>query len=169
MTGRLEGNNTETEVKVGVPLKHLSNFWRTLDMSLINCEVSLILTQFENCVITSKAIRDANTEVVAVNNPRNVAFKITDTKFYVPVVTLCSTEDDNKLKTGFKRTVKWNKYRPEMSNHTKTENLNYLIDPTLLFIISFGNKDDRKYFSKYYTTRLEIKDFNGLIDGKSFF
>ena len=56
-----------------------------------------------------------------------------------------------------------------MSNHTKTKNLNYLIDPTLLFIISFGNKDDRKYFSKYYTTRLEIKGFNGLIDGKSFF
>ena len=44
ITGRLEGNNTETEAKVGVPLKHLSNFWRTLDMSLINCEVSLILT-----------------------------------------------------------------------------------------------------------------------------
>ena len=56
-----------------------------------------------------------------------------------------------------------------MSNQTKTKNLSYLIDPKLLFIISFGNKDDRKYFSKYYTPSLEIKDFNGLIDGKSFF
>ena len=44
VTGRLEGNNAETEVKVGGPLKHLINFWRTLDMSLINCEVFLILT-----------------------------------------------------------------------------------------------------------------------------
>ena len=44
VTGKLEGNNTEKEVKIVVPLKHLSNFWRTLDMSLINCEINLILT-----------------------------------------------------------------------------------------------------------------------------
>ena len=51
---------------------------------------------------------------------------------YVPVVTL-STENDKKLleqlRTGFKRTIKWNKYRLEMTNQTKN-NLNYLIDPT---------------------------------------
>ena len=44
ITGKLEGNNTEKEAKIVVPLKHLSNFWRTLDMSLINCEINLILT-----------------------------------------------------------------------------------------------------------------------------
>ena len=81
-------------------LKYLSNVWKTLDMSLINCEVSLTLTWLENCVITSKATRDAdpgaNPEVVAVNNPTNTTFEIKDTKLYVPVVTL-SNEDDNKL------------------------------------------------------------------------
>ena len=62
----------------------------------------------------------------------NATFKITDTKLHVPVVTL-STEDDTnfleKLKLGFKRTTKWNKYRSEMTNQTKTNNVNYLIDP----------------------------------------
>ena len=95
---------------------------------------------------------------------------------YVPVVTL-STENDNKLleklKTGFKRTIKWNKYRSEMSNQTKTNNLNYLIGPTFnkfnrLFVLSFENEDDRASFSKYYTPNVEIKDFNVLIDDKSF-
>ena len=99
-----------------MPLKHLSNFWRKLDMPLINCEINLILTWSENCVLTSKATRDADPfadpAVAAINNPTNATFKITDTKFYVPVVTL-STEDDNnffeQLKSGFKRTIKWNK------------------------------------------------------------
>ena len=59
ITGKLEGNNTEKEVEIVVPLKHFSNFWRTLDMPLINCGINLILTQSENCVLTSKATRDA--------------------------------------------------------------------------------------------------------------
>ena len=59
ITGKLEGNNTEKEVEIVVPLKYLSNFWRTLNMPLINCEINLILTWFENCVLTSKATRDA--------------------------------------------------------------------------------------------------------------
>ena len=92
--------NTEKKVGIVVPLKRLSNFWKTLDMPLINCEVSLILTWFKNCVITSKVTRDAdpnaNPAVAAINNPTNAAFKITDTKLYVPVVTL-SAEDDNNV------------------------------------------------------------------------
>ena len=61
-----------------------------------------------------------------------------------------------------------------MTNQTKTNNLNYLIDPTFnkvnrLFVLSFENEEDRTYFSKYYTPKVEIKDFNVLIDGKSFF
>ena len=83
-----------------MPLKRLSNFWKTLDMPLINCEVSLILTWFKNFVITSKVTRDADTNanpaVAAINNPTNAAFKITDTKLSVPVVTL-SAEDDNNV------------------------------------------------------------------------
>ena len=96
---------------------------------------------------------------------------------YVPVVTL-SSENDNKLleqlTTGFKKTIKWNNYRSEMSNQTKNNNLNYLIDPTFtnvnrLFVLSFKNEDDRTSFSKYYVPKVEIKDFNVLIDGKLFF
>ena len=96
---------------------------------------------------------------------------------YVAVVTL-STENDNKLlgrlKTRFKRTIKWDKYRSEMFNKTKNNNLNYLIDPTFtkvnrLFVLSFENEDDRTSFSKYFTASVEIKDFNVLICGKGFF
>ena len=90
---------------------------------------------------------------------------------YVPVVTL-SAENDNQLleqlKTGFKRTIKWNKYRSEMSNQTKNNNLNYLINPTFtnvnrLFVLTFENEDDRTSFSKYYVPKVEIKDFFEII------
>ena len=99
---------------------------------------------------------------------------------YVPVVTL-STENDKKLleqlRTGFKRTIKWNKYRSEMTNQTKNNNLNYFIDPKFtkvnrLFVLSFENENDRASFSKYYVPNVQIKYFNVLnvlIDGKSFF
>ena len=156
ITGKLEGNNVEKDdVKIVVPLKYLSNFWRALDMALINCEVSLILTWSKNCVLTSKATTDddpdADPAVDKINNPTNATFKITDYKSYVSVVSL-SAENDNKLleqlKTGFKRTIKSNKYRSEMSNQAKNNNLNYLIDPTFtnmnrLFVLSFENENDR--------------------------
>ena len=158
ITGKLEGNNTEKEVEIVVPLKYLSNFWRTLNMPLINCEINLILTWSENCVLTSKATRDAvpaqggNPAVTRVNNPTNATFKITDTKLYVPVVTL-STKDDNnfleQLKSGFKRTIKWNKYRSEMTNQTKTNHLNNLIDPSftkIIFVLSFENERTEHLF-----------------------
>ena len=79
ITGKLEGDNVEKDdVKIFVPLKYLSNFWRTLDMSLINCEVSLALTWSRNCVLTSKATRDgdpdANPAVDEINNPTNATF-----------------------------------------------------------------------------------------------
>ena len=116
-------------------LKHLSNFWRSLDIPLINCEINLILTWSRNFVISSKGTRDADPDDdPAVNNPTNATFRITDTKIYVPVVTL-STDNDNKLfefKAGFKRTIKWNKYKSEMSNQAKTNNLNYLLDYLLI-------------------------------------
>ena len=96
---------------------------------------------------------------------------------HVPVVTLSLENDDKlleQLKTGFKRTVKWNKYRSEMSNQTKNNNLNYLIDPTFtnvnrLFVLTFENEDDRTSFSKFYVPMVELKGFNVLIDGKPFF
>ena len=60
-----------------VPLKYISNFWRTLEMSLINCEINLILTWSTNCVIV-------NTNVAN----QSVIFVINETKLYVPVLTL---------------------------------------------------------------------------------
>ena len=95
---------------------------------------------------------------------------------HVLVVTL-STQDDDKFKeqliSGIKGTIKWNKYRSEMTKQTKTNNLNYLIDPTFnkfnrLFVLSFENEDDRRSFSKYYTPKVEIKDFNVFINGNFF-
>ena len=155
-------------------------------MPLINCEINLILTWSEKCVladITTQAARDANPNAnppveakERIDAPTNATFQIKDTELYVAVVTL-STEDNNKfleqLKSGFKRTIKWKKYRPEMTNPTTTNNLNYLIDPTFikvnrLFVLSFKNEEDRASFSKYYTPKVEIKDFNVLVDGKVF-
>ena len=61
-----------------------------------------------------------------------------------------------------------------MNNQTKNNNSNYLIDPTFtkfnrLFVLSFANTNDITSFSKYYVPNIQIKDFNVLIDGKSFF
>ena len=108
-----DGNREEAEFSV--PLKYLSNFWKTLDMPLINCGVSLTLTGSKNCVITDERTQDsdpnANPPVLEIRAPTDATFTITNTKLYVPAVTL-STEDDNKLlellKTEFKRTIKWN-------------------------------------------------------------
>ena len=105
-----------------VPLKYLGNFWRNLEMLLINLEINIILTWPVNCVISNAAPNQEKT------------FAIPDTKLYVPVVTL-STQDNAKLlqqlKSGFKRTINWKQY------HSKTEPLNapnpyldFLIDPS---------------------------------------
>ena len=91
-------------------------------MPLINCEVELILTWFKNLVLIIKATIEANYGIDSVfwkiDNPQNAIFQIADTKLYVSVVTL-SKENDTKLleqlKTGFKRTIKWNKCRSQMT------------------------------------------------------
>ena len=98
-------NNNEKDVEIMVPLKYLSNFWRTREMPLINCEVNLILTSSSTCVIT--------------NSNGAGTFAITDTKLYVPVVTLSiqkNTKFLQQLKSGFKRVINWNKYlsKPEL-------------------------------------------------------
>ena len=88
----------------------------------MNCEVELILTWFKNNVLIDKLTRDAdynvNPIVYEIDNPEDAIFQITDTKLYVPVVSL-SKENDIKLleqlKSGFKRTIKWNKYRSQMT------------------------------------------------------
>ena len=132
-------NLTKNDIKIVVPLKYLSNFWRSLNITLINCEVELILNWFKNCVLISKATReadyDADPAVYEIDNPENATFRITDTKLYVPVVTLSKENDiklSEQLKLRFKRTIKWNKYRSQMTIQPQNSNLNYLIDPTFM-------------------------------------
>ena len=119
---------------------------------------------------------DADPEIVA---PSVVAFQIDGTKLYVPGVTL-SKENDTKLleqsKTGLKRTIKWNKYRSQMTVQPQNNNLNYLIDPIFanvnrLFVLPFARTnagDKRGSFSHYYVPNVRIRDFNVLIDGSLF-
>ena len=90
-------NKKKENVKIAVPLKYLSNFWRSLEMPLINCKVELSLKWYEECILS---------------NPGNAAtFTITDAKLYIPIVTL-KTEDNTKLSKlvneGFKRPIYWN-------------------------------------------------------------
>ena len=82
--GDTQTSGTKMGVKIAVPLKYLNNFWRSLEMPLINCKVELSLKRIENCVLTTAA------------NANNGTFQITDTKLYVPVITL-SAEDNVKL------------------------------------------------------------------------
>ena len=75
-------NLTKNDVKIVVPLNHLSNFWRHLDIPLINCEVELILTWFKKCVLIDKITRNANYGadpiVYEIDNPEDATFQIAD-------------------------------------------------------------------------------------------
>ena len=94
ITGKTPDDGNTKNVEITVPLKYLSNFWRILEMQLINSEVNLILTWSSTCVIT--------------NSTGSRRFAITDTKHFVPVVTLSKLLQ--QLKSGFKRTINLNKY-----------------------------------------------------------
>ena len=97
--GNTGNDGTKNGVKIAVPLKYLSNFWRSLEMPLINCKVELSLKWYERCLLTAAT---------------TATFKITDAKLYVPIVTL-SAEDNAKLSKllskGFKKPIYWNKYK----------------------------------------------------------
>ena len=116
-TNRENGRNTEQKntkakrnLEVVVPIKHLSNFWRSLDIPLINCEMFLTLPWSENCILTNivtqtaRAAEGDNPARPAINAPTNATFQVTDTKLYVPVVTL-STENDKKTLTTIKNKI----------------------------------------------------------------
>ena len=128
ITGKTANDGNTKEVEVSVPLKQLYNFWRTLGMPLINYKVSLTLTWSKNCFSTDMTTRAAGVQgnPPAIKAATDATFTKDDAKVYVPVVTL-STKDDNKslqrLKTEFKRTIKWNKYRSKMTNKAKSNNL----------------------------------------------
>ena len=119
ITGNTPADGYTKDVEISVPLKYPSTFWRTLEMPIINCEVELILTWSKNCVITKST------------GEGKIA--ITDTKLYVPVVTL-STHDNVKLlhqlKSGFKRKIIWNKSESSIKTFAQNRYLNHLIKPS---------------------------------------
>ena len=125
ITGKTAADNDDgniagrVDVEIMVPLNYLSNFWRTLQMPLINCEIVLILTWSRNSVIISTNVAD-----------QIPTFTITETNLYVPVITL-STQDNSKLvpqfKNAFKRTICWNAYLVKPELLAQNANLNHLI------------------------------------------
>ena len=160
------GNDGTKDVEIMVPLKYLSNFWRTLEMPFINCEVNLILTWSSNCVLIATDVQN-----------QAATFAITDTKLYVPVVTL-STQENTKffqqLKSGFKRVINWNKYLSKPELLAQNPNLNHLVEPSFqgvnrLFVLAFENDDDRISDDEYYLQTVQIKDCNIVINGENFF
>ena len=118
---KLLGNVTEVagdvagvrlNVKVVVPLKYLSNFFRSLEMPLINCKIKLNLTWKKECVLSTGA--------------SEAVFIINDTKLYVPVVTL--SKEDNKdfieqQNKGFQRSIYWNEYKTKEINEDADANV----------------------------------------------
>ena len=163
ITVKTPNNDNEKDVEIMVPLKYLSNFWRTLETPLINCEVNLILTWSSTSVIT--------------NSTGAERFTITDTRLYVPVVTLSIQENANllqQLKSGFKRVINWNKYLSKPELLAKNPNLNHLVDPSFqgvnrFFVLAFENDAQRTSHSGYYLPNVEIKDYNIMINGENFF
>ena len=163
ITGKTPANDNEKDVEIMVPLKYLSKFWRTLEMPLINCEVNLILTWSLTCVIT--------------NSTGAGTFEITDTKLYVPVVTLSVKANAKllqQLKSGFKRVINWNRYLSNPELLRRNANLNYLIEPSFqgvnrLFILAFENDTQRTSHSNYYLPNVDIKDYNITINGENVF
>ena len=163
ITGKTHNNDNEKDVEIMVPLKYLSNFWRTREMPLINCEVNLILAWSSTCVI--------------INSTGAGTFEITDTKLYVPVVTLSTKENAmllQQLKSGFKRAINWNKYLSKPETFRRNANLNYLVEPSFqginrLFVLGFESDTQRTSHSGYYLPNVEIKDYNIMINGENFF
>ena len=163
ITGKTPDNGNEKDVEIMVSLKYLSNFWRTLEMPLINCEVNLILTWSSTCVITDST--GAGT------------FEITDTKRYVPVVTL-STQENAKLlqqlKSVFERVINWNKYSSKPELLRRNANLNHLVEPSFqeinkVVVLAFAGDVQRTSHSNYYLPNVEIKNHNIMIDGENLF
>ena len=162
ITGKTPNNDNTKDGEIIMPLKYLSNLWRALEIPLINCEINLILTWSKDCVIT--------------NSQGEAKFAITETKAYVSVVTL-STQHNAKLlqqlKSGFKRIINWNKYESSPKTYAQNRYLNHLINPSFqgvnrLFVLSFENEDQKKSHSSYYLPKIEMKDYNVMIDVKTF-
>ena len=156
-------------VKIVVPLKYLSNFFRSLEMSLLNCKIKFNLTWKKECVLLNQAI--------------NAVFIINDTKLYVPVVTL--SKEDNKdfidqQHKGFQRSIYWNEYKTKEENEDADNNVfKYInLDSSFqgvnrLFVMAYSREDvnqpDRNSRQKYYLPRIDLKKYNVIIDGRNLY
>ena len=153
------------DVKIVKLLKYLSNFWRSLEMPLINCKIELSLRWYENCILSSSGTA--------------ATFTITDTGLYVPIVTL-KIEDNAKLSKllseEFKRSIYWNKYKIIFKNYDN-EYIRERLDVSFqsfnkLFVLSYANgnnitNDDS--YRKYFLPRFRIKNYNTEIDGRNLY
>ena len=168
IVGNTENNGTKNGVKIAAPLKYLSNFWRSLEIPLINCKIELSLKWIENCVLTAAT---------------TATFKITDAKLYVPIVTL-SVEDNSKLSKllseGFKRPIYWNEYKVipnkivEIAANNEEKYIRELLDSSWqgvkrLFVLAYNNKEGNNQVSidsskKYFLPRVKIENYNIEID-----
>ena len=161
-------NIVRINVKVVVPLKYLSNFFRPLEMPLINCKIKLNLTWKKECVLST--------------DDGNAVFIINDTKLYIPVVTL--SKEDNKdfieqQNKGFQRSIYWNEYKTKEVNEDADANVfKYInLDPSFqgvnrLFVMAYNRANGqptRHGQQKYYLPRIDLEKYNVIIDGRNFY
>ena len=141
------GNNNANNAEIMVPLKYLGNFWKTIEKPLINCEINLDLNWSKNCVIVATDVAN-----------QGATFSTTDTKLFVPVVTL-SPQDNTKLlerlKSDFKGTINWNKSQSKISTERQNLDLDCLIDPSYqginrLVVLSFEDEAQQTSYKRYY-------------------
>ena len=164
----LDDGVAKRSVKVVVPSKYLSNFFRSLEMPLINCKIKLNLTWKKKCVLSTGA--------------GNAVFIINDTKMYVPVVTL--SKEDNKdfieqQNKGFQRCIYWNEYKTKEINENADANVFKYInfEPSFqgvnrLFVMAYNTVDGqptRNGQQKYYLPRIDLEKYNVIIDGRNFY
>ena len=170
-------NGTLNNVKIVVPLKDLSNLFKSLEMPLINCKI-----HFELNWSSDSLISDYNSN--ANNANPKVKFQITSKKLYAPFVTLSAKDNVNltkQLNEGFKRSVYWNEYKSKIEVKALDNNniTRFPLDASFqgvnrLFILAFNNtngdnKVERNSHKKYFLPRVNITNYNVLIDGRNFY
>ena len=163
-------------IKIVVSLKYLSNFFRSLEMPLINCKIHIKLNWNKNCVMYGAATCADGDNV----NNRETTFKITSTKLYVSIVTLLSEDNihlTKHLNKGFKGSVYWNEYKLKIE--TKEADVNnhkrFPLDASFqgvnrIFVLCYNNTDgDTNSYRKYFLPRVNITNYDVLIDGRNFY
>ena len=164
------GKGSVEDTKIDVPLKYLSNFWKSLEMPIINCKVHLELNWIEDCVLS-----------IAGNSAK---FEMADAKLHAPIVTLLTKDSVNltkQLSAGFEKSAYWNSYQTKPVKVKEKgkymyELLNVSIQGVkrlffLAYVVAAGAKNDEgaiKHNKKYFLPRGEIKNYNVLIDERNF-